>query len=77
MNPPEVLIADSISPRGMEELSRDHALEVRWSPARAKPIFECPDFSGIIVRSETKVTAKVLEAAQILARGGSRGRRRG
>jgi hypothetical protein len=28
MNPPKVLIADSISPRGIEELSRDGALEV-------------------------------------------------
>ena len=28
MQAPKVLIADSISPRGVEELSRDHSLEV-------------------------------------------------
>jgi len=28
MNPPKVLIADSISQRGVDELSRDNALEV-------------------------------------------------
>ena len=64
MAPPKILIADPISARGIEELGRDGALEVEAkigiTPAELIQII--PEFSGLIVRSETKVTAAVLEA---------------
>jgi D-3-phosphoglycerate dehydrogenase len=61
----KVLIADSISPRGVEELSRDGALavSVQTKLAEAKLIDLIPGFSALVVRSETKVTANILNAA--------------
>src|SRR5690242_8422704 len=61
----KVLIADSISPRGVEELSRDGALavSVQTKLAEAKLIDLIPEFSALVVRSETKVTANILNAA--------------
>jgi D-3-phosphoglycerate dehydrogenase len=68
MTPPKVLVADNISARGVEELSRDSVLEVsvqtNLSEARLTEII--PDFQALVVRSETKVTAGVLSAASKL-----------
>jgi D-3-phosphoglycerate dehydrogenase / 2-oxoglutarate reductase len=64
MTPPKVLVADAISRRGVEELSRDGALDVsvqtKLPPAKLIEII--PEFSALVVRSETKVTAEVLNA---------------
>lgn len=68
MSPPKVLIADAISPRGIEELSRDGGLEVSTQlklPAD-KLIQIIPEFAALIVRSETKVTGDVINAAKKL-----------
>src|ERR1700730_41455 len=64
MQAPKVLIADSISPRAAEELERDSALEVVTKTGRSESeiILMIPEFNAIIVRSETKVTAKILNA---------------
>ncbi|HJX97916.1 MAG TPA: phosphoglycerate dehydrogenase [Chthoniobacterales bacterium] len=65
---PKVLVADSISQRGIDELSRDGALEVsvqtKLPPEKLIEII--PEFAGLIVRSETKVPRPVLEAAKKL-----------
>jgi D-3-phosphoglycerate dehydrogenase len=62
--PPKVLVADSISPRGVDALAHGGALEVvvqtKLSPAKLVEIIS--EFAGLIVRSETKVTADVLNA---------------
>src|SRR4051794_24103974 len=65
MQPPKILIADPVSPRGIEELSRDGALDVqvRTGLPEAELIKLIPEFSGLVVRRETKVTKPVLEAA--------------
>src|SRR5438876_7057462 len=64
MRPPKVLIADSISPRGVDELSREGALEVSFQTGLTEPelVKIIPEFSAIIVRSQTKVTAEILNA---------------
>lgn len=64
MNPPKVLIADSISQRGVEELSRDNALEVVVKTGLDdKQLSDTiPEFSALVVRSQTKVTGNVLKA---------------
>ena len=64
MTPPSVLIADSISQRGLEELSRDDALDVTVKTGLSKEqlIELIPPFSALIVRSQTKVTAAILNA---------------
>ncbi len=68
MTPPKVLVADSISQRGVDELANGGALEVsvQTKLAPAKLIEIIPEFAGLIVRSETKVTADVLNAASKL-----------
>jgi D-3-phosphoglycerate dehydrogenase len=64
MRPPKVLIADSISPRGVDELSRDGALEVLFQTglAESELVKIIPEFSALVVRSQTKVTAQILNA---------------
>jgi D-3-phosphoglycerate dehydrogenase / 2-oxoglutarate reductase len=64
MTRPKILIADSISPRGVDELARDNSLEVVIKTGLSEPdlIQIIPEFSAIIVRSQTKVTAKILNA---------------
>jgi D-3-phosphoglycerate dehydrogenase len=65
---PKVLVADSISQRGIDELSRDGSLEVsvQTKLPSARLIEIIPEFAALIIRSETKVTAKVLNAAKKL-----------
>jgi D-3-phosphoglycerate dehydrogenase / 2-oxoglutarate reductase len=65
---PSVLIADTISPRGVKELSRGEALDVvvKTGLSETDLVQLIPNFSAIIVRSETKVTKAILEAGKIL-----------
>src|SRR5881398_2016254 len=68
MTSPKVLVADAISQRGVDELTRDGGLDVlvqtKLSPAKLIEII--PEFAGLIVRSETKVTREILNAAKEL-----------
>src|SRR6478735_4612440 len=68
MAPPKVLIADSISQRGVAELSRENALHVRVKTGldeRERGETIAP-FSALVVRCQTKVTAEVLDAGNNL-----------
>jgi len=64
MTPPKVLIADSISQRGIDELSREGALDITIKPGleETELITIVPEFSALVVRSQTKVSADVLKA---------------
>src|SRR5438067_10006348 len=64
MQTPKVLIADSISQRGIDELSRDDALEVaiKTGLSETELLEIIPEFSALVVRSQTKVTVDVLKA---------------
>jgi D-3-phosphoglycerate dehydrogenase len=64
--PPKVLIADPISTRGVEELSREGALDVHVQTGltSADLLQRIPEFSALVVRSETKVTAEVFRLAR-------------
>jgi D-3-phosphoglycerate dehydrogenase len=61
---PKVLIADSISQRGADELSRDAKLDVaiKIGLTEQQLIEVIPPFSALIVRSQTRVTAGILDA---------------
>ena len=65
---PKVLVADPISLRGVEELAAGGALEVVVNTGlkEAELIALIPKFSALVVRSQTKVTAAVLDAAKKL-----------
>jgi len=64
VSPPKVLVADSISQRGIDELSRDNALDVTVKTGLSETdlIQIIPEFSGLVVRSQTKVTTSILNA---------------
>jgi D-3-phosphoglycerate dehydrogenase len=68
VNRPKVLIADSISSRGADELSRDNALDAVVKTGLSQPeLLEIVnDFAAIIVRSETKITADLINAGKNL-----------
>src|SRR2546423_15526227 len=68
MMPPKVFIADSISQRGIDERTRDGALEAKVQPGLSETQLAeaIPDFAALIIRSQTKVTAKILNAAKKL-----------
>jgi D-3-phosphoglycerate dehydrogenase len=68
MQPPKVLIADSISQRGIDELSRDNALDVsvQTNLSVSQLLEIIPEFSAIVVRSQTNVTAALLKAGTSL-----------
>jgi D-3-phosphoglycerate dehydrogenase / 2-oxoglutarate reductase len=65
---PKVLIADSISARGIDELSRDSALEVTVTTGLSERelVDLIAQFNALVVRSQTKVTAAVLNAGSKL-----------
>src|ERR1700756_3160790 len=68
MTPPKVLIADSISQRGVDELARENALQVTMKTGlNDRELVELiPSFSALVVRSQTKVTAEILNAGNKL-----------
>lgn len=63
-----VLVADAISPKGVEALREGGKLEVDVKTGLKEPelITIIPDYSALVVRSQTKVTAKVIGAAKKL-----------
>lgn len=65
MSIPKVLVADPVSERGIEELRRDGALEVVVKTGLKGPdlLAAVADVEGIVVRSQTKITAEVIAAA--------------
>ncbi len=65
MTPSKVLIADSISQRGIDELSLDDQLDVQIKTGLTEQelVGVIPAFSALIVRSQTRVTADILNAA--------------
>lgn len=65
---PKVLVADPVSQRGVDELADGGHLDVTVNTGlpEAELIKIIPGFSALVVRSQTKVTAAVLEAAKNL-----------
>src|SRR5882762_8138553 len=61
----KVLVADPISPRGVEELRADAALDVSIQTRLKEDqlISIIGEYSALVVRSETKVNARVIQAA--------------
>ncbi len=59
-----VLIADSISQRGVDELAAGGELQVSVQTGLSEEelVKVIPDFNAIVVRSQTKVTAAILQA---------------
>lgn len=72
---PQVLVADSIAEEGIQVL-REGGLEVtvRTGLTQEELVREIPPYAGLMVRSATQVTEKILEAAaslRVVARAGA------
>jgi len=65
MTKPKVLVADPIAQRGIDELAQggllDVTVQIGLKPDQLLEIIG--GFEGLVVRSETKATAKIIEAA--------------
>ncbi|MBV8141195.1 MAG: phosphoglycerate dehydrogenase [Verrucomicrobia bacterium] len=68
MDKPKVLVADPISQKGIESLESGGQLLVEVKPGLKESdlISIADEYSAIVVRSQTKVTANVVEAAKKL-----------
>src|ERR1700736_3008173 len=68
MDKPRVLVADSISPKGVELLESGGQLlvDVKTGLKENELLAVVAEYSAIVVRSQTKITAKVIEAAKQL-----------
>jgi D-3-phosphoglycerate dehydrogenase / 2-oxoglutarate reductase len=68
MDKPKVLVADPISSKGVELLESGGQLlvEVRTGLKEIELLAIAAEYSAIVVRSQTKITSKVIEAAKQL-----------
>ena len=63
---PRILVADPLAEDGLARLRELGEVEVRTKQPEADLVAAIPDFDALVVRSETKVTARVLEAGRRL-----------
>lgn len=59
----KVLVCDGVSPKGIAILEKDFEVEARKKISAEELLAEIPNYDGLIVRSASKVTAEVIEAA--------------
>ena len=61
-----ILVADPLAEDGLERLRRAGEVTVVSKLPEAELIQRIPDFDALVVRSETRVTAAILEAGRRL-----------
>ena len=61
---PRILVADPIAEAGVEVLRREADVTVQTGLAPDRLLELVADYDALVVRSETKVTSKVLDAAR-------------
>ncbi len=68
MDKPRVLVADPISPKGIELLENGGQLlvDVKTGLKETELVAIVSDYNALVVRSQTKVTANVIDAAKRL-----------
>ncbi|KAM7202511.1 phosphoglycerate dehydrogenase [Rhypophila sp. PSN 637] len=72
-NRPKILVPEKVSPEGLSLLRTLYEVDVRQGLSPDDLIAKIPSYHGLIVRSETKVTAPVLQAGRklrVVARAG-------
>ncbi len=66
MTRPRILVADPLAEDGLARLRQVAEVEVRTKQPEADLVAAIPDFDALVVRSETKVTAAVIDAGRRL-----------
>ena len=61
-----ILVADPLAEDGLERLRREGEVTIASKLGEAELVQRIPDYDALVVRSETKVTAPVLEAGKRL-----------
>ena len=61
-----VLVSDRIAEEGLEVLRQSADVDVRIGLSAAELVAAIPEYQGLVVRSESKVTAEVIEAGREL-----------
>jgi D-3-phosphoglycerate dehydrogenase / 2-oxoglutarate reductase len=64
MNQPKILISDKLSEKGVVLLRKKYQVDVNTGLSEEEIIKIIPDYDAMIVRSQTKVTSKIIEAAK-------------
>lgn len=59
----KILVSDSFSPEGLELMSRDAEVDYRPDISPEELLADINAYHGLVVRSRTRVTAEVIEAA--------------
>ncbi|CUH95433.1 D-3-phosphoglycerate dehydrogenase [Propionispora sp. 2/2-37] len=59
----KVLVSDPVSPQGIEILQKEFTVDVKTKLPPEELIRIIPEYDALVVRSETKVTKEVIEAA--------------
>ncbi|KAK7932456.1 hypothetical protein PG985_003168 [Apiospora marii] len=70
---PRILVPEKVSPDGLSMLASDFEVDLRPGLSAEELLEAIPSYHGLIVRSETKVTAKILAAGvklRVVARAG-------
>lgn len=62
----KVLVSDSLSPEGVEILKKHFTVDVSTGLSEDELVEKIGDFDALVVRSGTKVTARIIEAASNL-----------
>ncbi|HJR91486.1 MAG TPA: NAD(P)-dependent oxidoreductase [Acidimicrobiia bacterium] len=71
---PRILVADTISADGLALLEEHFDVDVRTGMSEDELVAVIPDYEGVVVRSATKITARVLDRAErlkVIARAGA------
>ncbi|HEV2475675.1 MAG TPA: phosphoglycerate dehydrogenase, partial [Candidatus Dormibacteraeota bacterium] len=63
---PKILVADPLAEDGLERLRRAGEVTIVSRLAEAELILRIPDYDALVVRSETRVTAPIIEAGSRL-----------
>src|SRR6185312_6337206 len=63
---PRILVADPLAEDGLDRLRRAGEVTTAGKLTEAELVERIPEFDALVVRSETKVTAAVLEAGRKL-----------
>ena len=58
-----ILVADSLAEDGVDRLRQFGEVEVRTGLSEAELVDAIPEFDAVVVRSATKITAAIIEAA--------------
>ncbi|MGO1421740.1 MAG: phosphoglycerate dehydrogenase, partial [Staphylococcus equorum] len=71
----KILVSDPISPEGLKSLidHKDFEVEINTELNESELVEKIGDYQGLIVRSQTQVTAEMIEAApnlKVIARAG-------